>query len=348
MTSHFFLRAAVAAAVFVATFPARAQMTTPDNVLSQPIDSLAAWDRNITMLTQMSWNISATAAGLGTDHAARTIDSYWNDSVLTAEAKNQLDELHARAVAQTNSGDEEGLKRTIAEAAPLIRAQLYRSFLVIGYWGMQDSIAYQVKLLQPWLDRAPPEERKTVSARADAGYEALKKAYAFALESKQYSVAPGSAAGKLLTTTGEAVQSLDAERNSLVKQQASLPNPIEIAPLKREEPCTLSIAPKPGSSKAVIAVSEFPSSEPYYPAEMKRRGVSGNVVVRVDVSTKGCADAASIVGSSGVKELDQAGLKYAMAGHYVPASEADEAVPGQIVFRVAFQLRDGAPPPPAP
>src|SRR3569832_430050 len=123
MKPHLFLRAAVAAAVFVAAFPALAQVTTPDLLLSQPIDSLAAWDRNITMLTQMSWNISATAAGMGTDHVGRTIDSYWNDSILTAEAKNQLDELHAKAVAQTNSGDDEGLKRTIAEAAPLIRAQ---------------------------------------------------------------------------------------------------------------------------------------------------------------------------------------------------------------------------------
>ena len=72
MNSRFFLRAAVAVAFFTAA-SVRAQMMSPDVLLSMPIDSVAVWDRNITMLTQMSWNLSATAASMGPDHAGRTI-----------------------------------------------------------------------------------------------------------------------------------------------------------------------------------------------------------------------------------------------------------------------------------
>ena len=342
MQSRFSFVAAVAVAACTIASSAQTQTPTgaqvPDIMISQPVDSLATWDRQVGMLTQMAWNVSAMSDTIGSDHAGHTLESYWNDNVLTVEPKRRLDELHAKAVAQTQGGDSEGLTRTLAEAEPLIRAELYKSFVVMGYWAMEDNVAYQMKLLQPWLDRASPEERKTVSDRVEGTYEALKKSYAAALESKEYSVASGPASG-LVTTMDGASRFLDEERISLVKQQESLPIPFNVAPLKREQPCTLSIAPKLGASKASIAVSEFPPSEQYYPAEMKRRGVSGNVIVNVEVSTLGCAETAKIVGSSGVKELDEAGLKYAMDGHFVPAAEADKAVPGSIVFRIAFSLR---------
>jgi TonB family protein len=259
--------------------------------------------------------------------------------VLTRESKRQLDELHAKAAVQSSNGDEEGLKKTIAEAEPLIRAQLYKGFLVMIYAGMQENIEYQQKLLQPWLDRASPEERKAISDRVDAGYQELARRYAAALESKDYSITAAQPTFlALLVAVDSSQRFLDEKRNSLVKQQTPLPSPFVVEPLKREQPCTLSIAPKPGSTLPAVLASEFPSSQSYYPAEMERHSVSGDIVVGVEVSAMGCAESAKVAISSGVKELDEAALKLAMDGHYVPAAQGDKAVPGSFVFRVRFQL----------
>ena len=325
-------RALLAVAGLAASAAALSQaQSSPDP--TRIIDSLEAWDSEIGKLTQIAWNVSAKSATSGKDYAGRTFQEHWDENVFTPKAKAALDELRATAGGQSAAGDTEGLKRTLAQANSLVHAEIYKSLVVLFYWQMQGGMAQHLKLIQPWLDRATPAERKTVTDRAGASYDLMTDKYAEALKSTVYTI---DRVGDLVISSSRSFGYFDTERERLVIEQASLPSPIAIEPLKRTSECPAPVAPLAGKDKPSLA-ADFPSSETFYPPESKMMGVMGNVTVKVSVSGTGCVEDAEVVTSSGAKDLDQAALALAMAGRYVPAAAGDQGVPGSLKFRIRFE-----------
>jgi TonB family protein len=86
----------------------------------------------------------------------------------------------------------------------------------------------------------------------------------------------------------------------------------------------------------------FPNAAAYYPADARRRGQTGNPVVRACVDESGrLTEAPVIERSSGIERLDEAALHLAKdgSGHYRPAMEDGHPVFSCFAFGVQFNLR---------
>ncbi len=82
---------------------------------------------------------------------------------------------------------------------------------------------------------------------------------------------------------------------------------------------------------------DFPSISDYFPLPMLRQGIkSGTPEVFVIVDAKGCPERAVLVGPTEHEEFDDAGLKLAVAGRYVPAARNGYPVRGGFFLRLNF------------
>ena len=300
-----------------------------------PVKSLDDWDAIVNLLGRSSWQIHENDRGERTI-AGQSLGAYWDQYLLVAEQKAKIDSLREKARQQSEAGNAKGVETTIAEATPLLAAERYKAAVLMAFSYSATSITYQRTLLDPWLERAQPAERTTADQQTDAGHGALTKALADAVRAKKYE------AGYVKTFADSAHKSLDAlnaQRLRLVKEQASMPNPISIPPVSRATSCPEAVPPAKDRERPSLG-GDFPSSENFYPAFAKRAQVQGAVTLRTSISDTGCLMRAEIAESSGDRTLDQGALELAMAGSYVPGSKDGKAIPGEMKFRVKFELQD--------
>ena len=106
---------------------------------------------------------------------------------------------------------------------------------------------------------------------------------------------------------------------------AAPPVPVPLPPI------TATVAAVPASTPAPVSPQiELPSSDadylhnprPHYPAQSRRLGEQGKVVVRVFIGVDGLAHQAEIRTSSGFERLDEAALNTVKAWRYVPGKRA--------------------------
>jgi protein TonB len=77
---------------------------------------------------------------------------------------------------------------------------------------------------------------------------------------------------------------------------------------------------------------------PRYPAEARRNGVEGTVMLRVWVAADGAATRVEIDRSSGHRALDDAALGAVKKWRFVPARRGDEAIEGLVTVPLVFRL----------
>lgn len=82
------------------------------------------------------------------------------------------------------------------------------------------------------------------------------------------------------------------------------------------------------------------NGKPVYPAEAKRRGIQGKVVLRVEVSREGMPTKVLVLTSSGHRDLDDAAVTSVQKWHFVPASRGGEAVDATAEIPIQFRLAD--------
>lgn len=107
-------------------------------------------------------------------------------------------------------------------------------------------------------------------------------------------------------------------------QVAVLPPPVADQPL---------IPPRPVGATAGNA-------KPDYPAEARRSGQQGRVMLHVTVSAAGTPLSVAIVASSGHELLDQAAFRAVSAWRFTPATRGGAAVSGAVDVPVQFRLED--------
>jgi len=78
---------------------------------------------------------------------------------------------------------------------------------------------------------------------------------------------------------------------------------------------------------------------PRYPYVARVRGLEGRVLLQVEVSASGKADAVNVQQSSGHRALDRAALKAVRGWRFTPGMLGTETVAGQVTVPVVFRLK---------
>jgi protein TonB len=82
------------------------------------------------------------------------------------------------------------------------------------------------------------------------------------------------------------------------------------------------------------------NGKPAYPAEAMRRGIQGNVTLRVEVSRAGLPTQVLVLASSGHHDLDDAAVAAVQKWRFVPASRGGETVDATAEVPIQFRLAD--------
>lgn len=125
-----------------------------------------------------------------------------------------------------------------------------------------------------------------------------------------------------------------AERKGILAERGAR---VRAVLLPRSSPCTPPATTTSGSSGPRMQPLTTSLAE-FYPADMRRLGIEGMVMVGIRVAANGCVVARAVVGSSGSDALDQAALRFIETVSYLPAERDGHAVPYQASQPVNFSL----------
>ena len=147
-----------------------------------------------------------------------------------------------------------------------------------------------------------------------------------------------------------------------VVQKTEQPTPPKQLETHPPEPAQMPAAPTPMQAASAIpkAPAGAPSAEPPsghfegprlnadylhnprpdYPAQAKRMGWEGRVVLRVEVLADGSAGAVSVAKSSGHEALDDAALEAVRRWKFVPAKRDGAAVNSSVNVPINFNLKN--------
>lgn len=110
------------------------------------------------------------------------------------------------------------------------------------------------------------------------------------------------------------------------------PAPPQSMPSAPQAPAAPSAGPG-----AQTAASPLPGNRaPQYPAASLRRGESGTVRVRVEVTEQGGVDDAEVVEGSGSRALDRAALSAVRSWRFKPAMRGGQPVAGAVIVPITF------------
>jgi protein TonB len=79
----------------------------------------------------------------------------------------------------------------------------------------------------------------------------------------------------------------------------------------------------------------------FYPIDARRDGISGRVIVKVDIAANGCMEQVTVVHSSGAPELDDAAVDIAQYMTFDPAQINGQPVPSSPTLPIGFTLQGG-------
>ena len=105
-------------------------------------------------------------------------------------------------------------------------------------------------------------------------------------------------------------------------------------------PVADAVSPAGGDIVAPLyGLSYLDNPRPEYPALARRRGIEGQVTVKVKVSAAGQALEVALEASSGDDQLDRAALTAVKAWRFVPARRGETAIEAYALVPVSFRLR---------
>lgn len=124
-----------------------------------------------------------------------------------------------------------------------------------------------------------------------------------------------------------------ARTNNAAASQAPAPNPpAASAPTATTLAMAAPLVP-PHPLRGVVG-----NRAPLYPISAERRREQGRVVLRVDVTVDGRADAVQVAVSSGFSALDRAAIEAVRQWRFVPATRGGTPVPGAAEVPINFTL----------
>jgi protein TonB len=134
-----------------------------------------------------------------------------------------------------------------------------------------------------------------------------------------------------------------------VRRTVAAAKPTPSAPVEPSPAVTAENAPKAPPQTQVAALPIVPpraitglasNRKPDYPADARRRGIQGNVLLHVDVTAAGAALRVIVATSSGHDMLDDAALRAVQQWRFSPATQGGVAVAGAVDVPVHFRLEE--------
>ena len=100
----------------------------------------------------------------------------------------------------------------------------------------------------------------------------------------------------------------------------------------------------PAASQEITTAPLFDASylnnpAPQYPAQAKRRGMEGAVMLNVLVTKAGAAESVTIEQSSGFAMLDNAAMEAVMRWKFTPVRRGNESIEAHILVPIEFKLK---------
>jgi TonB family protein len=295
-----------------------------------PPPTLEQADGVLESLRQILWAVNE--APPSRDSRGRTVAQDLNEFVLAAAPAERIEELRAQAA---DAPDEASRSRALADLGPLLLDETYRAAMIGSYRRLLDVFEHHRNLLLPLMAQVGGEE--TLQARLAAipldlaaNFEKAIRIGDFEERNVQWE--------SLRSRARELSDGYNSERKRLVGR---LPPELErgtVAPLERAMDCG---APVPGDpERPSIGLHEPSSPAEFYPAHQEFMEVTGVTLVEISVSATGCAEQVAVVGTSGVADLDQAALSYALAQRYRPGWADGAAVARRATLPLRFTLHD--------
>lgn len=111
-----------------------------------------------------------------------------------------------------------------------------------------------------------------------------------------------------------------------------------------------SLSPSAGNNAAAQASAQLVTTAPLfdaaylnnpvpeYPAQAKRRGMEGSVMLGVVVTSDGAAKSVTVAKSSGFAMLDESAKNSVSRWKFVPARKGDETVEARVMVPIDFRL----------
>jgi TonB family protein len=316
--------------------PARTQEALDFREVSE--FTFTAWDESVENLRKMRDAAEGATTDAGPkDSRGRTINADIKELVLTDAVAKRLDALREQGRARALQYDTAGMNRVLAEARPIVEAEVFKLMLTTTYWLAHSSLDHHYQLFEPWLAGASRKEREGLQRYRDQMREKILALRARALE--QTTTATRMAVyDELNAEKKSAAAFFNGQRTSLVGQQAGKPG---AAPKsrKRQSPCPSPVSPQPGAKQAGLGENSQPL-EAFYPAFERRTEVEGSVLVRAQISDSGCMEHAEVARSSGVDALDESALMWAEYANFRPAEKDGKPAADTVRFAVKFDLQD--------
>lgn len=305
-----------------------------------PLASVTSLDESQKELTQGIWRIYQSTPP--PDVRGRTLQDDVNRWLMSEPHLARLAALREQAVAAAASHQEAAGQRALSEAAALLEQERDRLYLVWAYWAQQDRIGAHATQFAALAARLPEADVAPRRAPIEAALKYAVSKYEAALGATDGALAQQEAARLPFE---EALQQLldtyNTERGKLgvdlstAERQAGRAAPFRV----REAPCPAPVAETSADDKPAMlpAVS---SPESFYPAHTRAMSFEGAMLLEAQVSASGCIERVSVYESSGVQELDQAGIDWALiAARVRPAQREHRPVAAELRFRMRFRLR---------
>jgi TonB family protein len=306
--------------------------------VTPPVLSLAdvsALDAVTENLRRFVWYMYSEPRVQGlTDSRGRTCAQDLDEWLMTADEQARLAALRARAQSASEHGETGALHAALIEAQSLVQEELYRYYLIASYWWLQGNVVDHQERVKRLESLLPPGEATDVDASLARANAAAAQMLTIALTANPGRQAQVDALQSAQLAVFDAYNTVRGQLAHKVGEAASHAAPLTRSP---ESPCEGALAHTSGQPVPRLAADNPPSGS-VYPQEMRRKYFEGKVLVEAQVEPSGCARQASVLESSGVEELDEAALHWALQIRYQPAEREHQAIIAPLRFRVKFTL----------
>lgn len=202
---------------------------------------------------------------------------------------------------------------------------------------IQSEVKVQVTLLEE--PKPLPAETKKRDSEVQKNNSAVQK------NGEPVSVPPVEGGGKAVSDSGPKRLSVTPSGQEAEENQGE--RALIVLPARSAVPDDSSLRPQVGTKgfsapqgEVVFVQPRYVENpKPSYPQEARRRGVEGEVRLRVEVLSDGRVGQAEVRDSSGHEILDRAALTTVKQWRFIPAKKGGDPIPVWVNIPIKFQLR---------
>ena len=132
-----------------------------------------------------------------------------------------------------------------------------------------------------------------------------------------------------------------SEATSPTSESSSVPTPItpEISPRFTPTPAPTHMSSTPASSTVLARPDVSHNSPPLYPEQARKKGWSGSVLLRVQISSHGAVESVNLIQGSGHGLLDQAATAAVRQWRFFPKMVDGQPTSSVVEVPVKFSLK---------